>query len=331
MRRCLDPAGQAVDPAGGSLPEVLVSRSPLLCVVGPTAVGKTALAVGLARRWGAEIVGCDASQVYRGLDVGTGKATPAELDGVRHHLLDVVDPEAPFDAARYVALADAAIADAEGRGRRVIVCGGTGLYLRALLHGLCPAPPLDAAVRATLAARIEAGELPALYAELAAVDPAAAARLPPADRQRIERALGVYLTTGTPLSAWQAAHGFAEERHPAVIVHLTAPRDALVARIEARVAGMFAGGFVEEVRGLVAAGHGPALRSLKALGYRHVAAALAGEMSLREAQRLTLIDSRRYARRQTTWFRAVEGAHTVVAPVDPADLDPYLRPGWGEP
>lgn len=302
--------------------------TPLLCLVGPTAAGKTALAIDLARRFDAEIVGCDASQVYRGLDVGTGKATPAELGDVRHHLIDVVDPQAHFDAAAYVRLADAAIADIQGRGRRVIVCGGTGLYLRALLHGLCPAPPLDEAVRAQLAERIEAGELPSLYRELQAVDPPTAARLAPADRQRIERALGVFLTSGTPISVWQAQHGFEEERHAAHLVHLTWPRPVLNARIEARVNAMFASGFVEEVQALLAAGHGPALQSLAALGYRFVAAALQGELSMSAARTQTLIATRRYAKRQETWFSALSAAHRVMGPVDPADLALYLRSHW---
>lgn len=299
--------------------------TPIIGVVGPTAAGKTALAIDLARRFDAEIVGCDASQVYRGLDIGTGKATPAELGERPHHLIDVVDPDQPFDAAAYVRHADAAIADIRARGRAVIVCGGTGLYLRALLHGLCPAPPLDAGIRARLAERIEAGELPGLYAELRAADPALAARLAPADRQRIERGLGVYLTTGVPLSVWQAQHGFEEERHPAVLIHLTWPRDVLRARIEARVAGMFAAGFVDEVARLVAAGFGPALRSLQALGYRHVAAALAGEITLEAARELTLTATRRYAKRQETWFGALTEAHRVVGPVDPTEVAHYLR------
>lgn len=300
----------------------------LVCLVGPTAAGKTALAVALCQRWGAEIVGCDASQVYRGLDVGTGKATAAELGGVRHHLIDVVDPDAPFDAAAYVRHADAAIADIHARGRHALVCGGTGLYLRALLHGLCPAPPLDPGIRATLAERIEAGALPALYQELQAADPVTAARLAPADRQRIERALGVFLTSGTPLSAWQAQHGFEENRYPAVVLHLSWPRPQLHARIEARVAALFAGGFVEEVAALVDAGHGPALRSLSALGYRYVAAALAGEGTLAQAQAQTVVATRRYAKRQSTWFGGLEGAIPLAAPVDPDDLAVYLRPLW---
>lgn len=302
----------------------------LVCVVGPTATGKTALAVDLCRRWGAELVGADASQVYRGLDIGTGKAMPAELEGVRHHLIDVVDPDAPFDAAAYLRLADAAIADIAARGRRVVVCGGTGLYLRALLHGLCAAPPISDEVRAALQARLEAGDVRTLHRELAAVDPEAAAAIQPNDRQRIERALGVWLTTGQPLSTWQSAHGFGEQRYGACLIGLDLPREALNARIEARVRAMFRAGFVDEVRRLVAAGHEPALRSMSALGYRYVAQHLAGELSEAEALEQTIIATRRYAKRQRTWFRKVEGVRWFTPPLAAAEQDAVVAPFWGE-
>lgn len=297
---------------------------PLVVVVGPTAAGKTALAAELARWLDAEIVGCDASQLYVGLDIGTGKARPDELGGVPHHLIDVAPPDQPIDAAGYARLADAAIASVRARGRRVVVCGGTGLYLRALLEGLCPAPPIAPHVRAALRARLAAGEATALHAELAAVDPEAAARIGPADGQRIERALGVHRSTGRTLSAWQIEHTPTTPRHAAILVGLDRPRADLDARIERRVDAMFRAGFVDEVRGLVEAGFGPELRSLQAIGYRLVAAALAGETTIDEARTRMKTATRRYARRQRTWFRALDGVRWFAPPVDRAHLGDYV-------
>ena len=300
---------------------------PILCLVGPTAVGKTAVAIALCQRYDAEIVGADASQVYRGLNIGTGKASAAELAGVPHHLLDMVDPDAPFDAMDYVRHADAAIAAVHARGKRVVVCGGTGLYLRALLHGLAPTPPIDLSVRDALRARVAAGEAPALHRRLTEVDPVAAAKIRANDGQRIERALAVFESTGRPLSAWQAEHAFAPVRHPHAWLGLELPRAVLCARIDRRVAGMFAAGFEDEVRGLLAAGFGPELKSMGALGYRLLGEALVargGASARLDARALAAIvpqvqaASRQYARRQTTWFRAVEGL-TWLPPGLPAD------------
>jgi tRNA dimethylallyltransferase len=302
--------------------------NPVLCVIGPTAVGKTDVAVEICRRHNAEIVGVDASQIYRGMNIGTGKATAAELGEVRHHLIDVADPDDPWDAMRYVRAADAAIADIRSRGRNVVLCGGTGLWLRALLHGLCPAPPLADEIRATLRGRIAAGEVETLHAELAQVDAVAAARIRPQDAQRIERALGVYQTSGKALSAWQAEHGFGELRYPHHMLGLNRPRAALVARIEARVRWMFSHGFVPEVEALIQAGHGPHLRALSALGYRYIAAALAGETSMAQAQALTMIASRRYAKRQMTWFKKLPDVRWFEPPVDAAGVDSYLAEFW---
>lgn len=301
---------------------------PLVAIVGPTAAGKTGLAIAVCRHFDAELVGVDASQVYRRLDIGTGKATASELGGVRHHLIDVVDPDARFDAAAYARHADAAIADIVGRGHRVVLCGGTGLYLRALIDGLCDAPPVEAGVRAAIASRIEAGELSALHGELAEVDPTAAARIAPGDGQRIERALGVFRTTGRPLSAWQAEHAAAPPRYPVRIFGVDWPREVLQARIERRVDAMFAAGWVDEVRGLIADGYGPALRSMQALGYRFIVAALAGEMTLDEARHRTLVATRRYAKRQRTWFRKASIEARFTGPIEPGEVIAALGAVW---
>ena len=221
-----------------------------LCVVaGPTASGKTALAVALARRLGGEIVNADSQQVYRGLDVGTAKPTAEERAAAPHHLVDVAEPGEGMDAARFAALADAAIADVAGRGRFPIVAGGTGLYLRALLHGVVPAPGRDPALRARL--EDEAARLgrPALHARLTAIDPAAAARILPNDLVRIVRALEIAAGGRLP-SELHAEHAFREDRYDAVLLALDPPRPELHARIDARVREMFAGGLLEEARAL---------------------------------------------------------------------------------
>jgi 3-phosphoshikimate 1-carboxyvinyltransferase len=275
---------------------------PLLCVVGPTASGKTALAARLAARLNAEVISVDASQVYEGLDVGTGKARGAELGGVPHHLLDVVSPREPFDAARFVELATRAVLELAARGRRAVLCGGTGLYFKALLYGLCEAPPVDAGVRARLKARIEAGEVEALHAELAAVDPESASRLMPRDKQRIERALGVFLTTGRPLSASHEAHGFSALRAPVLMWGLDPAREVLNERIEGRVRGMWEGGFLEEVVGLREAGLSGALQSMGAIGYRLASRHLDGELLRGEAIEQMVFATRQYARRQRRYF-----------------------------
>src|SRR5262249_10837217 len=180
---------------------------PIIALVGPTGTGKTDLSLELARRLDAEIVNCDSRQVYRYLDIGTAKPSAAERSAVPHHLFDVVDPDQPFDCARYRAQARETIADIRARGKRVVLAGGSGLYLKALRFGLAPAPPRDAALRARLAAQEDA-EPGSLHAQLAAVDPAAAARLHRHDRVRLIRALEVRELTGRPLSAWQAEHAF---------------------------------------------------------------------------------------------------------------------------
>lgn len=277
-----------------------LSRDELLVIVGETASGKTALAVQLAQENDGEIVGADSVQVYRGFDIGSGKPTQQELSGVVHHLLDVADPEEPFDAARFVELADAAIADIRARGRVPIVCGGTYLWVRALLHGLAGAPRAPRELRDSLQAESIALGAPALHERLARVDPESAARLHPNDAVRIVRALEVHATTGKPISAWQAEHGFRSIRHRARQIAIRHPREALEARIERRIAGMLRAGWVDEVRGLVAAT--PNARALGAVGYAQVRAHLAGEIAEADLEPAINRATKIFARRQRTWL-----------------------------
>jgi len=282
-------------------------RPRIVCLVGPTASGKSALALDVAERIGAEIVSADSRQLYRGLDIGTAKPTPAERARVPHHCLDLVDADAPFDAARFREAAAAAIADVVGRGRPALVVGGTGLYVRVLLHGLCPAPPRAPALRDALLDRMSARGRPAMHRALAAVDPEAAGRIGPQDGVRLVRALEVVLATGTPLSRWQARHGFAEAPYDALVIGLARPTPELDRRIALRAETMLAAGFLDEVRRLRARGVDAGAPALRAVGYREMLACLEGRLDEPRALAATVLATRQFAKRQRTWFRREAG------------------------
>jgi tRNA dimethylallyltransferase len=273
-------------------------------------------------------VSADSQQVYVGMDIGTGKATAAERAAVPHLLLDVVRPDEEMTAARFVALADAAIADAATRGP-VIVCGGTGLYVRALLFGLFEGPAADPALRAALEAEAAAHGVAALHARLAELDPEIAAKIDRADLRRTIRALEVQALTGERMSVHQARHDHRRvpPRYQARLLGLAPPRPRLYAAIDARVDGMMRAGLLDEVRALRAAGYAPPLRSQQAIGYAELHRHLAGELSLSDAVALIQRSSRQYARRQLSWYRgdaSVTWAE-VAADVDLADVERYHR------
>ena len=280
-----------------------MTRPRIVCLVGPTASGKSALAMDVAQRLGAEIVSADSRQLYRGLDVGTAKPTAAERARVPHHCLDLVDADATFDVARFSEAASAAIADVCARGRPVLVVGGTGLYVRVLLRGLCPAPPRAPALRAALVERMAARGRPAMHRALVAIDPAAARRISPQDGVRVVRALEVGLATGVPLSRWQARHGFAEAPYDALVIGLARPTPELDRRIAARAEAMVAGGFLDEVRGLRARGIDSDAPALHAVGYREMLACAEGRLDDAAALAATVRATRRFAKRQRTWCR----------------------------
>jgi tRNA dimethylallyltransferase len=270
-------------------------------LVGPTAVGKTAVALTLAAQLGAEIVNADSLQVYRQLDIGTAKPTHAERARVTHHLIDVVDPPEPYDAARYSREGRRVLTRLHGLGVPALVVGGTGLYLKALLSGLFAegAPPPK--VRDRLRREAEILGLPALFKRLLHLDPATAMRLHPHDTYRIVRALEVMEATGRPLSALIAAHRFQDSPYQVLKLGLALPREELYQRIELRVEVMLAQGWLDEVRGLLDR-YPPTLKPLQALGYRHLINYLTGRWSWPEALTLLARDTRRYAKRQLTWF-----------------------------
>jgi len=292
----------------------------LVVIVGPTGAGKTRLALALAERTGGEVVSADSQQVYIGMDVGTGKVTADERARVPHHLLDVVRPDEDMTAARFVALADAAIAALAARDVPVIVCGGTGLYVRALLLGLFEGPPASPEVRAELAELARAHGVAALHAELQRVDPAAAGKIDRHDEKRITRALEVYRLTGEPMSAHQAKHDHRTlpPRYPARVVGLAPERDALYRLIDLRVDQMIAGGLEREVAALREAGYRPPLRSQQAIGYAELHDAAEGVVERARAIELIKRNSRHYARRQVSWYRA---DRTITWSPDPGAVD----------
>jgi tRNA dimethylallyltransferase len=300
----------------------------LVVIVGPTGSGKTDLAIELARRFDAEIVSADSQQVYRGMDIGTGKATLEQRDAVPHHLLDVVDPDQEMTAANFVKLADAAIADIQARGRGVVVAGGTMLYVRALLRGLFEGPAADPELRAELKQKAADEGVVALWDEPKAVDAASAERIDPTDERRLIRALEVFRLSGVPLSVHHERHQQEPPRYEARIIGLQPPREELYKRIDARVIEMFDQGLVAEVEALRAAGYGAELRSQQAIGYREVHQMLDEELDLELTLGLVQRNSRRYARRQLSWYRgdpAVEWSDNASM-VDLEDLGRYLHP-----
>jgi len=277
------------------------SPRPVVAVVGATATGKSALAVALAQRLGGEVVNADALQFYRGMDVGTAKATEAERGGVPHHLLDVMDVTEEASVARFQEETRVLFTEIRGRGGTPILVGGSGLYVRAALDVL-EFPPTDPAVRAALEAELETRGEAALRAELAAVDPESAAKV--ADARRLVRALEVHRITGRPFSAYMPRREYAAEAAPAVQLGLRLDRAALHERIVARVDAMVADGFLGEVRALADRGLREGPTASRAIGYREMLAVLDGELTLAEAAEQTVVATRRFARRQETWFRA---------------------------
>jgi tRNA dimethylallyltransferase len=275
----------------------------IVAIVGPTASGKTSLALRLAEQVDLEVVSADALQVYRGFDIGTAKPGAAERARVPHHLLDILDPDQAFSAGRFAEEARTAVAQIRRRGRLPVVVGGSGLYLRALLEGIGTLPRSDPEVRAALAARLEREGLEALWEDLARRDPPTAARLPKGDRQRILRALEIHQLSGRPMSKWLADRPFGERPLEAFRVGLTLPRALLYDRIASRVERMIERGWVGEVAGLLAVWRDPDLPAFQAIGYRQLARHVLEGWPLDEAVDDIVRATRRLAKRQLTWFR----------------------------
>jgi tRNA dimethylallyltransferase len=274
----------------------------LVVLVGPTASGKTDLALRLARAWDGEIVGADSVQIYRGFDIGSGKPTAEQQELVPHHLVDCADPLEPFDAARFAELADRAIGQIRGRGRVAIVCGGTFLWVKALLHGLAPAPPADRTVRDRPRQLVDEHGREALHERLRAVDPDSAARLAPRDAVRVSRALEIHELSGRSQTAWHAEHQFRERRHRYQLIGVRRERAELDARIRARTRAWLEQGWVHEVEGLIAAGYRDA-RAMASVGYRQVRDRLEGALDEAAVEQAIVRATRVFVRRQRTWLR----------------------------
>jgi tRNA dimethylallyltransferase len=276
---------------------------PVLAIVGPTATGKSALAMALAERLGGEIVNADALQVYRGFDIGTAKPDLAAQGRVPHHLIDILDPAERYSAGEFARRARLAIAEIQGRGRVPLVVGGSGLYLRALFQGLSPMPPSDPEVRGRLRQRLEAEGLAPLKEELRRLDPVTAQRLGAGDTQRVLRALEVAIVSGRPLSSWTAEQPFRTQSITAIRVGLTLPRGILYDQIAGRVTQMLEAGWLEEVETLLRQNLSPTLPAFQAIGYRQLVRCLEGSVSLQVAVEDIMRETRRFAKRQETWFR----------------------------
>lgn len=286
----------------------------VLVICGPTASGKTALAVALAQRFDGEVVSADSMQVYRGMDIGTAKPTPQEMGGIVHHMLDVAQPEEAFSVARYVSMAVPIVDDILARGKLPIIAGGTGLYVDHLIAGRQFAPfPQHSGLREALQQRVRAEGLPALRCELAQVDPEAAQRLHPNDEKRIIRALEVYHSTGKTISQHNRESAALPNRYTPLTLALNyRERPWLWARIDQRVDEMMARGLEGEVRGLLDSGVPLSATSMQAIGYKEMAAALLEGRPVREGAEEIKLRSRQYAKRQLTWFRRNAQAHWLL-------------------
>ncbi len=276
----------------------------VIVICGPTALGKTSIAIDLARTFKGEIVGADSMQIHRHMNIGTAKPTPDEQSIVPHHMIDIVDPNEPFDARQFAIMAHEKIMDLHARRVSPFVIGGTGLYIKALLHGLFEAMPADPDVRTRLKQEAEIHGTDFLHKRLSQLDSATAKRIHPNDTYRILRALEVYELTGKTISELQGEHSFTDKPFRVLKIGLHMDREIIYDRINRRVDAMIDSGLVNEVKGLLGMGYSADLKSMQSIGYRHMVDFIEGHSSWEEALRTLKRDTRRYAKRQLTWFKA---------------------------
>ncbi len=278
-------------------------KNKIVIICGPTGVGKTGFAIELAKRFNGEIIGADSMQIYKYMDIGTAKPNKIERELAKHHLIDFVEPDKEFDAGKYMKTADSAINDIYCRARLPIVVGGTGFYIKALLYGLFRDRRVNTDIINRLEQEIAQKGSEVLHQKLAIVDPEAAQRIHPNDGFRVVRALEVVEVTGKPISEFHNEHNFSSQRYTSLKIALHMDRAELYNRIEMRVNMMIEQGFVEEVKSLISRGYGCELKSMQSIGYRHICDFLSGNMPWDETIGLFKRDTRRYAKRQLTWFR----------------------------
>ena len=286
----------------------LPPRTPLVCITGPTASGKSSLAFAVAQQLRAEILCVDSMQVYRGFDIGTAKPSAAEQARIPHHGIDLVDPHEQYDAGAFLSYSRELVLGRRALGSEVLAVGGTGLYLRGLIHGLAPSAPADPLLRADLRAA-ETQQPGSMLRRLESVDPTSAAALHPNDLMRVERALEVFLITGRPQSQWLAEHGLVQSTFAPLLFAIRWPRPELRERIARRVVQMLDDGWLDEVRALLDQGVAKDAPAMRALGYQQLYEVLSGGLRLDEAvERITVL-CQRFAKRQSTWFNRVPSIH----------------------
>ncbi len=276
----------------------------VIVICGPTALGKTSIAINLAKTFNGEIIGADSMQIYRHMNIGTAKPTPDEQSRVPHHMIDIVDPDEPFDARQFAIIAHEKIMNLHARSITPFVVGGTGLYIKALVHGLFEAKPADSDVRMRLKQEAEIHGTGFLYKRLSKQDSETAKRIHPNDTYRIIRALEVYELTGKMISGLHREHRFTDKPFRVLKIGLHMDREIIYDRINRRVDVMIDAGLVNEVKGLLGMGYSADLKSMQSIGYRHMVDFIEGRSSWEEALRTLKRDTRRYAKRQLTWFKA---------------------------
>ena len=290
----------------------------IICIAGPTASGKTALAVEIARLTNGEVVNCDSMQIYRRMNIGTAKPTAQEMDGIPHHMIDVADPDEDYSVSRYCETASPIVDDILARGKTAVIAGGTGLYMDSLIRGNAFAPFPSTGVREKLEARTDAEGMEAIFAELQSIDPEAAARLHLSDRKRIIRALEVYLETGDTITEHNRKTQAIPPRYDALTITLGFERrEDMWARIDRRVDIMMADGLVAEVQALLDSGVPDRCTAMQAIGYKEMVAALRGDGDVNAAAEEIKLRSRQYAKRQITWFRRNQAAKWLLWGTDP--------------
>lgn len=303
----------------------------IICLAGPTASGKTKLAVELAKELDGEVVSCDSMQIYRRMDIGTAKPTPDEMQGIPHHMIDVADPEEDFSVSRYCEMASLIVDGILSRGKTAIIAGGTGLYMDSLIRGNTFAPFPSTGVREKLEDRADAQGMEAILAELTAIDPEAANRLHLSDRKRIIRALEVYYETGQTITEHNRKTQLIPPKYSPLWLGIDfSERSALYSRIDQRVGLMLEQGLIEEIRTLLASGIPAKCTAMQAIGYKEFIAALDGDLSIADAANLVRQSSRRYAKRQLTWFRRNPNMHWLIHSPELPDISEQARRIVGE-